>query len=369
MKFLKEKFKSFNLKKVLRGFVVLVGLGMIVFMTLTNLGFSDEFNFIDWLGNVLILVGIAVFFLLIGESSGYDRQRDRVVRDENGNIIGGLFQKVLAELNAFLESIDDIKIFFDQFYKWNTPIQLLNKKIEFLVSNGVDQRKAEKIVKYCTLSDLYNLKSGTYEYTDPENEKHKVVIRKLEEYEVLPVEEVLKGHIKLHIPAASFYLCAFGKADNNQMFEKPVKLQADIKSNKRINRAVKIATGVFISLIWALLTVKDFAGGNDTQAWLNLVSRLLMALTSFLSGWLSSVITVRLEAEILINKLDVLKMFKSAHEKHLFPELSAEELDQQELEETRKEQEKAKENVVIPEPVNEESPQIPLKPKLIEGGN
>lgn len=363
----KEFFKSLNLKKLLRGLVVLVGLGLIVFMTLANIGFTEHFNFVQWLGDVLVLVGIAIFFLFIGESAGYDRQRDKIERDKDGKIIGGLFQRVLFELNTFLNEISNIIIYFEQFYAWQTPIQTTNKKIEFLVANGVDQRKAEKIVKYCTLEDLYNLKNGTYEYTDPDDENHKVVIRRLEEYEILPVEEVLKGNVRMDMPSASFYLSPFSKADTKQTFEKGLLLQNDIQVNKKLNRAAKITRVVFISLVWALFTVKDALSGNETQTIMNLIIRLCMALTSFLSGWLSSVVTVRLEAEILMNKLDVLKMFKTAHENKLYPEYSPEELDEKELEETRKENEKAKENVVTPEVVEPE--QIPQQePKLIEGG-
>lgn len=363
MKRFKEWLKRQNMKKVIRGFVAIVALALIVFMTLATLGIRREIDWLEWLGNVMILVGIAVFFLLLGESSGYDKQKEKP---------NGLYQVNLKDYNDKLKEIEDIEVYFPQFYAWNSKLQHRDKKIRFLTNNKVDERKAEKIIDFCSYSDYYTLcNSKITKFENPDNPAKVAIIHKLEEHEKFPVEVVLKGQILFNSPSASYYLTPFGTADDLELFEKPKAIQEDIKTNKKSNRAIKISSGIVISFIWAFLTVNEILDGKNVEMWMNLISRLLMALTSFLSGWLSSVITVKLEAELLKSKFDALVMFQTSFKKKLFECYTPDQMDAKDLEEYEEEQRKAKENVVIPEVVNqdEQPEQIPQQePKLIEGG-
>lgn len=333
-----EKFKKIDLKKWLKILVIVIGAGLIVFMTITNLGFKEEVNFLDWFANVMILIGIAIFGLLMGESTGYDRQ---IAKSD------GLYQTTLKKLNKFLDELQPLFIFFTQFYRWYLPIELEAKKIDFLISNGLTPTKAENIVKYCTYSDFFNLKNGVIEVED-ENGK-KIHIRKLEEYEIEPVEYVLKGNLRIDAPAPAYYMTAFGRADSRRLLEKGKKYEKDIALNKKYNRIIKISSSVVIAIIWGFVTVKEFMSGDDMQAWMNLVCRVLMLLTSLLSGWLSSVLTVKLESQILENKYDVLCVFQNGYKKKLFIIKSDEELGQEEYDKQLREQQEAVENVVDPE--------------------
>ena len=337
--------RKLDLKKWLKVLVILIGTGLIVFMTITNLGFKEDANFLDWFSNVMILVGIAIFGLFMGESTGYDRQTTKV---------GGLYQIALTKLKSYLEQLEPLFMYFTQFYRWYLPIELENKKIEFLIANDINVTKATNIVKYCQLSDLYDLKNGAIEVEDENG--NKLHIRKLEEHEVAPVEYVLSGNIKLDAPAPSYYLTIFGKVTSKRLLERPKKLEKDIDLNKKYNRIIKISSSVVIAVIWGFLTVKDFMSGDDMQAWMNLVSRLLMLLTSLLSGWLSSVVTVKLESLVLENKYDVLKIFDNSYQHKTFLIQSDEEVARAEYEEQERLKQEA--NKV-------EEPQIPL----LEGGN
>lgn len=343
-----EWFKKLDLKKWLKILVILIGTGLIVFMTITNLGFKEDANFLEWFSNVMILVGIAIFGLFMGESTGYDRQKDRA---------GGLYQTALAKLKTLLEELEPLFMYFTQFYRWYLPIELENKKVEFLIANDIHPLKAEKIVKYCQLSDLYALKNGTIEVEDENG--NKIHIRKLEEHEIEPVEYVLKGNLKLDAPSPAYYLTIFGKANSKRLLEKGKKIQNDIALNKKYNRIIKISSAVVVAIIWGFVTVKEFMSGDDMQAWMNLVSRVLMLITSLLSGWFSSVITVKLESQILENKYDVLTVFKNSYNKHLFDARSDEEIAKEEFEEQQKQNQEAVNNVVDPE--EKVTPLIPLK--------
>ena len=114
-----------------------------------------------------------------------------------------------------------------------------------------------------------------------------------------------------------------------------------------MSRLIKIGSSLGISLIWGLLTVNDFISGNDTQAWVNLVSRISALFTSFFSGWMASVKDVKIQARILINKYRVLKMFHNHYMSKLFIAKSDDELADEELKAYNKKKEERRASVEI----------------------
>ncbi len=339
---MKDKTRKLDLKNLIKIFATLWFLSLIVLMTLTNLGLNNQFVLIDWLGNALILLGIMVFGLLMGESVGTDKQMNK---------IGGLYQKSLKEFNTFLDSIDDILMYFIQFFQWFMPQELYDKKVNYLVMNNIEITKAKLIVSYCSFSDIEDLAKHAIEKED-ENGK-KVFIRQIDVNQIEPIKEVLSGEIKLDISSPNYYLNALGKSNTKSVLEVGKQLDKEIKFNKNSNRAVKIIVSLFISLIFALFTVKDFTKGETTQAWVNLVVRITALLTSLLSGWLSSVVDVRLKAEKIDNKLKVLKLFKNSLDKKIFIPCTEEELAKKEYEKYMKEEEERSKRVIIPEIVSD----------------
>ena len=97
-----EKLKAINIKNVVRSFTLIWGVILIVIMTLVNLGFDQNFNFLNWLSNSLIIFGIIVYGLLMGESWGKDNRK----HDQKGLYYKSLndFEKLLlANSNCFVE--------------------------------------------------------------------------------------------------------------------------------------------------------------------------------------------------------------------------------------------------------------------------
>ena len=340
-----EKIKDINFKKFARGFAVVWMLLFIIVMTITNVGIDETFNWIKWLGNAMILFGITVFGLLIGESMGTDMQKEKV---------DGLYQKNLVEYNIFREAIDSLIIYFPLFYDWITPQRLESKQINFLIMNDVKPIKAKRIVKYCTDADMFALKSETIKKID-ENGKE-IFIDKLSDHEVAPVEEVLIGHIKLELSGPAYYLQAFAESSLRDMFEQGEAYKKARKYNKHSSRIIRLVSGFVISLGLGILAVNDFMNGNSAQAWMNLVTRIANLFTALFSGWLSGANDVKLEAGAIGNKTDILKLFKSAYDKHLFTLYDEDEIAKQNYERQEKEKEEAKKNVITPELVlNEET--------------
>jgi hypothetical protein len=181
--------------------------------------------------------------------------------------------------------------------------------------NDVNPKKARNIVKYCELEDLWELKKGAIK---KEIDGKDIYISKLMEHEIEPVEEVLNGRVKLELSGCSYYLQAFAESNQRDIIEQGEVYKKLRKYNKTSARAVRLISGAVISLGIGILTVNDFVNAGNAQAWMNLVTRISNLFTALFSGWVSGVGDVKLEANAIENKTDVLKLFSSAYEKKLF---------------------------------------------------
>ena len=348
-----KKIKNLNFKKLARGFAILWMLAFIVVMTITNVGIDPEFNWLKWLGNAMILFGITVFGIYIGESIGVDFQKEKTEYNAKGNVIGGLYQKNLYEYNVFRKAIDGIIIYFPVFYDWLVPQRLDSKQINFLIMNDVNAKKARNIVRYCGSDDLWALKQGAIKKIVDGKE---IYIDKLQAHEIEPVEEVLNGRIKLELSGCSYYLQAFATSNQRDILEEGEGYRKARSFNRKSNRAIRLVSGAVISLGLGILTVNDFMRAGEAQAWMNLVTRITNLVTSLLSGWLSGATDVKIEANSIENKTDVLKLFKSAYDKRMFERYDEDEKARKHWEQQEEEKEKLKENVIDPEVVDEDKP-------------
>ena len=71
--------------------------------------------------------------------------------------------------------------------------------------------------------------------------------------------------------------------------------------------------------------------------------------TALLSGWLSGSTDVKIQANAIGNKTDVLKLFKSAYDKKLFEIYDENEKAQKAYEKQEKEKEEIIQNIIEPE--------------------
>lgn len=329
-----ERIKNLNFKKFSRGFAIVWMIIFIIVMTITNVGIDKHFDWVKWLGNAMILFGIAVFGLFIGESMGADYSKEK--KD-------GLYQQKLSEYNTLRAALDNIILFFSLFYDWLVPQRLESKQINFLIMNDVNPTKAENIVKYCDASDLWNLKKETIK---KEVNGQVIFIKKLNDHEIEPVEEVLNGHVKLELSGVAYYLQAFATSNQRDVLEQGEGYKKARKYNKTSNRAIRLIGGAVVSLALGILTVNEFMRGDDAQAWMNLVTRIANLFTALFSGWLSGVGDVKLEANAIENKTDVLKLFKSAYDKNLFETYDENEDARRSYEKQEAEKEQVVEDVV-----------------------
>lgn len=352
MKKLFEKFRNINFKSLARVFSILWMFVFIIVMTITSIRIDENFNWLTWLGSALILFGITVYGLFVAESMAKDYGKKRIVRNEKQEIIGGEYQLALKNYNTYRESIDPIIGYFDTFYNWYVPQRIENKKYTFLLLNGINNEKAKNIVKFITLDEFAQLKAEPMKFDNP-NGGEPIIIRKLQESEIKPVEAVVKNLIPYELSTAPYYLQATAESTNYDIMEMGAYYKKARKENRKLSYLSRIIVGLAFSAAMSAFTVGEFVSGNNTQAWMNLVTRIGNLFTSMLSGWISGASDVHLEVLAIENKIDVLKIFKSSHELNLYEHKTEQELAKKEWEENEKRKQEAKDNVITPEIVPE----------------
>lgn len=313
---LKERFKRYNVKTLLKFMTLLWAVALIVLMTLAHVGLDPEnMDFNTWLSKAVLMIGISIFGLVMGEGIGRDKQ----MGDPNG-----LFQRNMAQYNEVREQIRKNEMCFGDFLNDYRIKETEKKKLNYLMNNGVE--KAEEVLKYIQLSDLDELAQH------PIKLENGTIIRQLGEEQIKAIKKVLKGKIIVEASNNAYYLSAYSHNTETSILEVGSSLDKAIKSNLSFNRTFKLLTSILFSLIWAMVTVDDFISGDNIAAWVDLISRLMTLFSCLFSGLSSARIDVKLKAKQLENKYIILRQFKESCDSGLVNKVSYEEKAKQEYE-------------------------------------
>ncbi len=319
-------FKKITAKKALVISIYLLLLALIVFLTAIPVVFDlEHLDVQKWVTNSLINVGIMVVSIVLGEITGNDKLKERV---------GSLYQNALKRYNDMLEKLSDnqLIVYFSQFYIWYKARELKNKKISYLVQHGFDHQVAIRIVKFIEKEDLEIMLNENVIKIEPKTKKE-IKFRKIsqDEYEVL--QEIYSTSFTLDAPKEyTYYLSAFDDNSSASILEKPKMLERKERSNKLFNRTFKILLSTFISVLWGTATISDVTG-NKNAVIINLIARLSALIGGVLSGFLTSVVNVKLESEKLDDKYRVLKDLETHYDKGDFKPKSYDEIVEEELKE------------------------------------
>ena len=341
-----SKLKSLNLKKIIKVITILIGFALIIFISFFSVTFDFlNFNWFEWAANSAILVGIMIFGILMGNSIGTDFQKEK---------IGGRFQLSCNDYNAMLAEIALIKTYFSQFWLYFKAKQLKEKKIEYLIDNQFDHRVATIIVNTIEKEDLEAGKLG-YDESKPKEKiyvKGNIKLKKLDPEQLELVRHTFK--ITLDTFGESYYLSLFDDGiEKVKEAEKGKAIQKKIERDKRNSFILKISSSLIISVVWSALTIREFVDSGDAsavqKAWMNLLSRISALVTSFVSGYSTSVINVRDQANAIENKTNILGEFKASYDNKSFIPETYEEMIEREL----REQNEETDNSVVEELVKE----------------
>ena len=363
----KSKLKNFidqkNLtkKKIIKIMTIAMAIALIVFSTVSNAVIDPEhLNFFKWLTNSLILVAIMVFGLFMGESLGEEEQKDKV---------SGLYQSSIREYEQALLLIQAIKIYFADFFLWFKAREIRQEKIDFLMDNEIDGKWATICVKYLEKSDF---EVGKFIF-DADKPKEKIYLKEMPNGDIVKIHKATQEQadkiikmfdVRIETYGYAYYLTYQDSEVRGGKLKRAVPLNRHLHLNKTYNRVLKIVSTLFISLVWGMLTVQEFSSPEERkQAWFLLFSRIMCLFSSLISGWTSAVISVKIQAQIINNKKDVLQDFKDSVDNKLFiPETYEEMVEREYREQLDSDDEQAAEQPEQPEPPAAEEVAPPSEP-------
>ena len=306
------KIKSIDIKKVVKSLALLFGISLIIFISFFDAKF--DFTHIDWerwIARTTVLVGIMIFGILMGNSTGADIQKEKA---------NGLFQQKCVEYNAIRELVKPIEDFFSGWWLFFKEKKLIEKKVDYLIDNQFDMRLAKQMIKVLEKDDFV---VGKMIY-DPNKEHEKIYVKVLDSGEEVKFKKIKQEQADIILKTFEFYLDTYGESYYLSLYdygdlktndaELGKKLAEKIRKDKRNAYILKIVFSLVVSIAWSALTVYDFIseGGEGAikQAWLNLFSRITALVTSYISGFSTSVINVRDQARAIENKSKILSNFK-----------------------------------------------------------
>lgn len=315
--------KRLNPKKILSYILLGVLITFIFVLTWIPLIFDIEHLDVNkWITNSLICVGIMIGSILLGETFGEDKQKDKV---------GGAYQTALSNYKAKLEEItkSGIIVFFSQWFIWFKAKELKRKKEGFLVDHGFDQQAAKYIVDFIDRDELAKMKEGVYIKTLEDGRELKFKRLHDDEYDV--AIEIYSPDFIIDAPKYTYYLSAFGDSASVSTLEEGKRLEKKEQLNKNFNRVFKIIVSLFISFIWGMATVQELKEGQAQEAVANTFSRTIALVGGLLSGFLTSVVGVKLASQKLDNKTQVLTFMKLDYSNNNFTPKTYDEIVEEEI--------------------------------------
>lgn len=338
-----ERIKMLNYKQLIRAATMILGLVVIILMTIFQLGINENINWSEWMTNCLIMVGITLFGLYMGDSSWEDHLKV---------VPNGLFQVALHSFEDQEKKVHDKMPYFSGYYVIHCSKELIEKKANYLANEGIPGSECIALAKNLRDYDIPKIFEEAIERVDEEGKPVKLC--RVEEKNADAVRDMMT--ITLSAPNYSYFMTATNQSDVLGLAENGRILPKKRRSSKTFNFGFKVITGIIFSAIFAWFTVKEFAMGGDEaarlQAWMNLLSRISHLCTSFAAGCSTAVIDIRIASDEIDNKTMMLLEYQTAiDKKEYFPE-TYEQKFEREKKEAEEANRKAVESVIIPQPAD-----------------
>lgn len=332
---MKERLKATNVKAVLRAVTISMVLLLVVIASAMQLVLDPaRLTWNTWLATTGVMVAIYVVGIFLGESWGKDHQR---------TYSRGKYQYLLHQFRERVRKIDEARL-FSSFDKWYAGFARKHERMvmeDYLLEFGVVDsdvvldnlaRFQERSVREGVLLHPVRMEDGRFVSTKTAEQ-------------LQAVDDILRGELNLRTPSSNFYLTEY-MHQRLDILKAPEEINRRKRSAELFGRGARIASSVILSAFWAMVTVQDFMDAGNTQAWMDLLSRVVAVFTSIFNGYLNGVIYVGLDGDLLDNKTRVLDQFLNDVENGAFKPGTQQEEAREEYERYRREHPVAEVEVV-----------------------
>ncbi len=321
----KNKLKNIKRKGLIR-IVTFFLIVVIIFLSTFTKWILDPSQLVwnEWLGDTILILGLGICGMVLGESSGLDNQK---------SLTNGRYQNKLKEYLDIKNKIVGETFYFSQWLVLKRNRDLLEKQRDYLSSFGIPY--PEKILENLDISEVQVLKTRPIV-------KDNFIYKTITEEQFEALKWVYEGNIKIVNDNTNYFFETNSKKTHKSSIEMgEVFRKQDLKINV-IFKVSKIVMTIIISMVWATFTISE-AGGGGSEVAVNLFSRLISLFGGLLGGISSAVARVINLSDELENKINVLNEFifdlenpnKSGFKPKEYEEVAKEELEK-ELELERK---------------------------------
>lgn len=306
---IREILQKANIRNIMRSTSVMLVLAYLVISTFLYVDFNAKtFDIAGWLFNSSITVILHMFGLAIGNSWGKDTQKAK----ENG-----LYRKSLEMYQEIYTKIMAIIIYFDDYLIWYKEREITKAKIRFLQDNNINHTEAKNIVLYLEYGDIDKLLEA------PLKLKNGSIIRVKNEEQVQAIRETYK--LKVKAPTSAYFLSYSNDLKYSNELEMATMLESERKRMVKTRNIKNMFSGVLFSLIMGLVGTSFAYKQFDMVALVTLLMRVSVVFTSIYCGFNIAVDEVKMMANEIENKVNVLTAFHLCYEKGEFIPMDYEE--------------------------------------------
>lgn len=318
-----QKTKVFSAKMAFYGVGLLAVFGFIIVSAWWDLTFGS-FDAVAFVADTLILVAIAIGTMVLSSFSS---------QEYNLNKLNGLYNVSCNDYLLAYQAIEEIKIYFSQYFFWKMERENRENRENHLIVHGIEGINARKIVRYAELPDIAEMKKGK-PYVKTLEDGKKVVLPPLcTEEQVEAVEYALKGNVDVKDKNHSDYLFISDSSEvSTSMLDRKAFHERHRKAAMKRAYIMMIIRLVGTSLLFAALVPADEEEVSSKNKWWTFFKRIGVFFTSFISGWLAGSREVVGRAVAVKDKTAVLQEFHDHYAKGTWKPKTIEEIDQEIIE-------------------------------------
>ena len=289
----------------LNGKVALAVMGAVVvgtlFFSLINVGLDfSKIDWADWAGKMGINVALSLVTMFAGETAYISY----VTTKENGK-----YQHSLGLYNEARNAVGSRTVYLGQYLQREHEKARKSAMLNHLLDAGIENAKAAMLLD---LSDLPKLEM-------PYSKEIDGVVRNFKSFTKKQIEalrDVLEGKVNVKRMPKAFYLDKDSSSSGRSDYEEAGHIVFERRAAVNAGRGIKVASMIAISIMFASLTANDFMKGDDLQAWMNLISRIMACFGGFWAGCRNSSKANDIDCRALTIKTTLLTEYRVYLEEH-----------------------------------------------------